>query len=234
MVKKGITFLSIAGFATILYNFWQSFTEKTALPSVSKHYIENGPTELGSSNIVTSVVVTYRGLDTLGEVSILFAAAAAIGLLLSLSKNDTKPRRDGSELLQTGSSLLFPLIVLFGAYIFINGHLSPGGGFPGGAIIASAFMLSILADPNKKRSPKVLSIIESVSGITFVGLGVLGIIFASGFLDNRLLPLGTLGNILSAGIIPIIYSLIGLKVGAELSSIILKMNGKSLNNEVKS
>jgi len=49
-------------------------------------------------------------------------------------------------------------------------------------------------------------------------------LFAGGFLDNRILPLGTLGDLLSAGAIPLIYSLIGLKVGTEISSIIANIN----------
>jgi multicomponent Na+:H+ antiporter subunit B len=55
-------------------------------------------------------------------------------------------------------------------------------------------------------------------------IGVLGLILASGFLDNKILPLGQFGTLLSAGAIPLIYSLIGLKVGAELSNIILELN----------
>jgi multicomponent Na+:H+ antiporter subunit B len=57
-----------------------------------------------------------------------------------------------------------------------------------------------------------------------VFVGVLGLILAGGFLDNRVLPLGELGTLFSAGLIPIIYSLIGLKVGAEISSIITNIN----------
>ena len=64
--------------------------------------------ELGSANVVTSVVVTYRGLDTLGEVTILFAASAVVGLLIHLNRNENSARREGSELLKTASALLFP------------------------------------------------------------------------------------------------------------------------------
>jgi multicomponent Na+:H+ antiporter subunit B len=57
----------------------------------------------------------------------------------------------------------------------------------------------------------------------FVGIGLLGIVLAGGFLDNRILPVGDLGDLFSAGTIPIIYSFIGLKVGAEFSSMLLKL-----------
>ena len=72
---------------------------KTALPSLAKHYIEKGGEELGAANIVTSVVVTYRGLDTLGEVTILFVASAVVSLLIKLAKNDDQKTRKASELL---------------------------------------------------------------------------------------------------------------------------------------
>jgi multicomponent Na+:H+ antiporter subunit B len=123
----------------------------------------------------------------------------------------------------TGSRLLVPLILLFGAYIFINGHLTPGGGFQGGAILASATLLLLLTRPVKQFSHSLITRLESASGLVFVLVGVAGIVLAGGFLDNRVLPTGTLGELFSAGTIPVIYSFIGLKVGAEFSSMLLKL-----------
>ena len=65
---------------------------------------------------------------------------------------------------------------------------------------------------------------ESTSGLLFVAIGVLGMVWAGGFLDNRILPTGEFGSLLSAGAIPIIYSLVGLKVGAEFSSMLLSLS----------
>lgn len=229
MVRKAFIILMLLAVGVILYEFVSDFEGKTILPEVSEHYVKKGPSELGASNIVTSVVVTYRGLDTLGEVTILFAAAAVVGLLIHLNKNENRKRTEGSELLKTGSTLLFPLIILFGIYVFVNGHLTPGGGFQGGAIIASAIVLTVLADPNKKYGHGVLSIIESISGVTYVALGALGLVMASGgFLDNRILPLGQFGTLFSAGLIPVIYIMIGLKVGSELSSVVITLNGETV------
>ncbi len=117
-----------------------------------------------------------------------------------------------------------PVIFLFGVYVFINGHLSPGGGFQGGAIIASGLVLMLLAQPAKEVGHKLITVVESVSGISFVLIGVAGVLFASGFLDNKLLSLGKLGTIFSAGVIPVIYIFVGLKVGAELSGIITNLH----------
>ncbi len=232
MVRKAFTLLILAGMGTILLPFVLDYREKMALPEVAAHYVQNGPAELGAPNVVTSVVVTYRGLDTLGEVTILFAAAAVVGLLLHLNQNKVESRTEGSELLKTGSALLFPLILLFGTYVFLNGHLTPGGGFQGGAIIASALVLSILASPNRKIGHTALGILESLSGLSYVLLGLAGVLLtANGFLDNRILPLGEYGTLFSAGLIPVIYSIVGLKVGSELSSVVIGLKGESDEEE---
>ncbi|RKX92806.1 MAG: cation:proton antiporter, partial [Spirochaetes bacterium] len=118
-----------------------------------------------------------------------------------------------------GSRLLFPLILLFGAYIFVHGHLTPGGGFQGGAIIASGFLLMYLAFPKQRINKKTSGLAESLSGLIFVGIGLLGLVFSGYFLTN-FLPKGIPNTLFSAGIIPIIYIAIGFKVGFELTGII--------------
>ena len=133
----------------------------------------------------------------------------------------------------TGAQALVPLIFLFGVYIFMNGHLTPGGGFQGGAVIATGFVLMLIASPVKKVNHSVIEFTESVSGISFVLIGVLGVLLAGGFLDNHIIKLGTFGEILSAGAIPIIYSFVGLKVGAELSGIVGSFNEVQAETEKK-
>jgi multicomponent Na+:H+ antiporter subunit B len=101
--------------------------------------------------------------------------------------------------------------------------LTPGGGFQGGAVIASGVLLLLLANPHQEVSHMLLSKIESISGVAYVGIGALGLWFAGGFLDNRILGLGTTGNLFSAGAIPVIYIWIGMKVGSELSNVLKNM-----------
>ncbi|MBU1238540.1 sodium:proton antiporter [Myxococcota bacterium] len=226
MVKKLVAIAILAGIAFMLYGLFASYTQKETLPKTSRYYAIKGPDELGSANLVTSVVVTYRGLDTLGEVTILFTVASIIGFFLrSRTKREARAEnpRETSEILHTGVAFLVPIIFVFGAYVFIGGHLSPGGGFQGGAIIASGTLLLFLAQPKTSGGHTLITFVESVSGIAYVGIGIAGIFLANGFLDNRILPVGEFGTIFSAGAIPIIYSLIGLKVGAELSAILYKL-----------
>jgi multicomponent Na+:H+ antiporter subunit B len=117
-----------------------------------------------------------------------------------------------------------PLILLLGVYVFVNGHLTPGGGFQGGAILASAVLLMLLADPLRHLSHRLIAAIESLAGLFYVALGLAGLYLAGGFLDNRILPTGTLGELFSAGAIPVIYSLVGLKVGAEFASMLASLS----------
>lgn len=212
----------IIAFAFMLYPLANSFSGNENLSELASFYAQQeNLAKVNSPNLVTAVVVTYRGLDTLGEVTILFLAAAIIAFFLK-TQSGKRNVHTNSEILVTASKILVPIIMMLGVYIFINGHLSPGGGFQGGAVIASGVILMLLAFPEKPINNKVLTYLESTSGLVFVGLAALGAVIGSGFLDNAILPLGTFGELISAGAIPLIYSFVGLKVGAELSNILTK------------
>jgi multicomponent Na+:H+ antiporter subunit B len=192
----------------------------TPKTKVGRHYINKGVEETGAVNIVTSVVVNYRGFDTLGEVTVLFIAAIGLGAVLTASVGEkTRKTEPASLVLYTGCRLLFPLILVFGAYVFIHGHLTPGGGFQGGAIIASGFLLIYLGCRERRISRVASNLAESLGGLVFVVIGLLGLVFGGYFLLN-FLPKGTANALFSAGIIPIIYIAIGFKVGSELAGII--------------
>ncbi|MCB1336594.1 MAG: hypothetical protein KDK10_03745 [Maritimibacter sp.] len=209
---------------TAFWSLTTGYSADAALNRTAEYYAVNTPAETGAQNVVTAIIVTYRGLDTLGEVTVLFLTAAIVALVLGQSKAPRGASGSGflpsGELLQTGTKMLLPLILMFGAYIFVNGHLTPGGGFQGGAVLASGMLLLLLADPGKRFRKAVIHRVESLSGLFYVLIGLAGMAWAGGFLDNRILPLGQFGQILSAGAIPLIYTLIGLKVGAEFSSIL--------------
>ncbi len=186
---------------------------------VAKYYIDNGITETGAVNIVTAVVVNYRALDTLGEVTVLFVASLGLGVLLYAGKDGSGNKQRASLVVRTGSRILFPLILLFGAYIFVHGHLTPGGGFQGGAVIASAFLLQYLAYRSYRIDRQKFSMVESISGSVFVVVGLLGLAIGGYFLSN-FLDKGVPYSLFSAGVIPVLYVAIGLKVGAELAGIV--------------
>lgn len=228
MVKRLIALALLAVFGAVFMTLLLGYTPDAELNLTARYYAAHTAADLGAANIVTAIVVTYRGLDTLGEVTVLFLAAAIVGLVLVQDKhrpaNESRLRPPVGELLTTGTRFLVPLILLLGVYVFANGHLTPGGGFQGGAIIASAVLLMLLADPLRHFGHGLIAAIESLAGLFYVAIGLAGLFLAGGFLDNRLLPLGELGALFSAGAIPVIYSLIGLKVGAEFASMLASLS----------
>jgi multicomponent Na+:H+ antiporter subunit B len=225
MIYRASALFSVILFALIFIRLVDGYAERSALRPLATYYVTQGPIELGAPNIITGILITYRGFDTLGEVAVLFMVAASVSLLLRNKRGDAPEirvgqRRPAGEIVVTGSQVLLPVIFTFGVYVIVNGHLSAGGGFQGGAIVASGVMLMLLARPQVELNAAALSIIESVACVLYVALGILGLVLAGGFLDPRFLPLGELGAFVSAGAIPLISALLGIKVGAELSVII--------------
>lgn len=197
---------------------------------IGEYYLRHGEKETGASNAVTAVVVNFRGFDTLGEVTVLFVAAIGLGAILSTARKSAPGKREPASLiLYTGCRILFPLILLFGGYIFIHGHLTPGGGFQGGAIIASAFVLVYMGCGGERFNHIAGKSVESLAGIVFVVIGLAGLAVGGKYFLSNYLPKGEFNSLFSAGIIPVIYIAIGLKVGSELAGIIDRM---ILNSEV--
>jgi multicomponent Na+:H+ antiporter subunit B len=226
MTKRIIALALVAGLGLLFAGLLLDYRPDADLNLSARYYAERTATDIGAANIVTAIIVTYRGLDTLGEVTVLFLAATIVGLVLARGRRREQPPlglAPVGELLATGSRMLTPLILLLGVYIFVNGHLTPGGGFQGGAILASGVLLLLLADPLRHFSHGLISAVESLAGVFYVAIGLAGLVLAGGFLDNRILPLGELGALFSAGAIPVIYSLIGLKVGAEFASMLANL-----------
>jgi len=192
--------------------------EKQELEGVGYTYAAEGMEITGSSNLVTAVIVAYRGLDTLGEVVVLFCASTAVVLILTLFPIGIKASEPSSIVAFTAQILPAP-IMLFAVYFIAHSHTSPGGGFPGGAIIASAFLLVLLGSSSVPGSHARLAAIESLAGLSFGLLGFWGAMTAGQFLNNAFLGTGTPGELISAGLIPLISIAIGAKVASELSGV---------------
>jgi len=131
-----------------------------------------------------------------------------------------------SEIVRTVSKVFSPLIFLFGMYITIHGHLTPGGGFAGGIILAGAIILGILANGSGETRllyKKNLSSVSEFSGILlFLVLASLGLVISGMFFFN-FIGKGISFTIFSAGIIPLCNIGIAFEVGGAVSTIVLML-----------
>jgi len=162
---------------------------------VAPWYLENTPVLIDIPNVVTAVLGSFRGYDTLGEVLVVFTAAIGVMLLLGpVSASTSVSPAAGLRhhlIPRVVGRLLVPFIVLFGLYVQFHGEYGPGGGFQAGAIIAAAFILYALLE-GEERALKVLpsGVITGMmaGGLLLYGaVGVLGILFNGNFLDYSVL-----------------------------------------------
>lgn len=195
---------------------------------VTERYIEHGMEETGAVNIVAGMILTYRAFDTFGETNVLFIATCCVMILLMLEEkvlekqeveNDRKYEPKHDPILEVCAKVLCPVIFLFGIYVILNGHISPGGGFSGGAIIGAGLILYVCAFGFKKTQRFFNEEIYKVAKVTALCMyGLIGTYFyicgANGW--NNHIPLGTPGAIISAGIIMPINVCVGLEVACTM------------------
>jgi len=189
---------------------------------VAAYYLKHSPETLQTANSITAIVVNFRGFDTLGEVTVLFLAATGLASILYRKEDEEEVERvslPSSSLVRTGAKILFPLILLLGIYVFIHGHLTPGGGFQGGAIIATGFLLMLITYKHFETNHNLMVWLESLAGLAFVAVGLYGLFVYGSFLQNTH-SVGTLNDLISGGLIPLIYIFVGIKVGEELTNIL--------------
>lgn len=117
---------------------------------VMQRYVEKGMEETGAVNVVAGVILDYRAFDTLGESHVLYTAATAVFILLLTLKGDGEPEQEKKimqtdPLLRSTARILVPMVIVYGIYVILNGHLGPGGGFSGGAVIGGGLILYAIA-----------------------------------------------------------------------------------------
>jgi len=173
---------------------------------VAPHYIEISPNEIGVPNMVTSVLATYRGYDTLGETAVIFTACMAVLLLLQRDRRggnrnvmavpDADQRRGGQSMqhamiLRVFSKFFIPLIFLFGLYVQFHGDYGPGGGFQAGVIFASGFILYTLVFGLEKARqvipPRTLQALVAFGLLLYAGTGIATLVMGGQFLEYKAL-----------------------------------------------
>ena len=132
-----------------------------------------------------------------------------------------------SVIVKRVARLLSAMIFVFGMYIITHGHILPGGGFTGGVLLASSFIVLVLAQGRNyiqlKQKKEATSLFESLSALMILLLAFSGMFLASGVFFSNYFPKGEPGQLLSAGMIPIYSILIGIKVAATLFTIFLAL-----------
>ena len=197
---------------------------------VSKHYIEKGLEETGAVNVVAGMILDYRAFDTLGESNVLFTAACTVLILLRITADKDgdpsaalreaetddrmyEPKND--IILQHQANLLVPLILLFGIYVIMNGHISPGGGFSGGAIMGAGLILYLNAFGFKKTERfftfKTFQIVSLMALAFYACSKAYSFFTGANHLSSIFTP-GTPGMLFSAGLIPYLNIAVGLVV----------------------
>jgi multicomponent Na+:H+ antiporter subunit B len=187
------------------------------------------------TNLVTAVTFDYRGFDTLGEEYMLFAAVTGVVLLLRGSRGEAanaKPkrirgrRREGrSEAVTAAGRWFFPITLTYGVYVVLHAQLTPGGGFQGGVVIASALLLLYLGEGYPRwramvRS-RVLDPLEAAGAGSYAAAGLAGLLSGHAFLAN-ILPLGTTKHLISGGLIGVVNLGTACAVAAGFASLFLE------------
>lgn len=170
---------------------------------VGRTYLETTPVDIGIPNVVTAVLASYRGFDTLGETVVIFAASVGVALLLGFGERSMAGReyvvapadRTGEHhvVLRVAAKLFIPLIALYAFYVQFHGDLGAGGGFQAGVILAVAVILHALVfglrDTMSAVTPAFARGVAALGVLVYSGVGVACIVNGGGFLDyDRLFP----------------------------------------------
>ena len=212
---------------------------------VAERYIEKGLEETGAVNIVSGMILDYRAFDTFGESCVLFAATICVMIMLRIdgqtkeddeeaqkvtfgirqsafSKIDSRQYEpENDSILKKSAILIVPLILMFGLYVILNGHISPGGGFSGGAILGAGLILFLSAfgfqTAEKVLNAKTVKIITLVSLLIYCLAKSYSFFTGANHLESGI-PLGTPGAILSSGLILVLNICVGMGVACTMYS----------------
>lgn len=182
-----------------------------------------------TANAVAAVTFDQRGFDTLGEESLLVAAVVAVTVLLRPRDDEVvrevtdrddeagpRPSRTPDAVRLVGQ-LLLPMTLLVGGYVVVHGHVSPGGGFQGGVVVATGVHLLYLSrgfsELERLRPVPLVELVEACGLTAYVVVGLVGLAAGSAFLQD-VLPGGSFGSLASAGTVPLLNVATGIAVGA--------------------
>jgi multicomponent Na+:H+ antiporter subunit B len=175
----------------------------------------------GTANVVASVTFDQRGFDTVIEETILFGSVVAVAALLRPASDERLQPERGSraplEATRLFGYLLLPLTLVVGLDMVAHGHVTPGGGFQGGIMLATGLHLLYVAGRYRSleelRPLPLFETAEAAGTAAFTAMGFAGLAVAGSFLAN-VLPFGAFGQLLSAGTLPLLDVAVGVAVGS--------------------
>ncbi|WP_317454140.1 DUF4040 domain-containing protein [Streptomyces sp. TRM68416] len=204
---------------------------------VTEVYLHQSQEDIGIPNTVTSVLASYRALDTLGELVVVFTAGLAVLSLLGplAGPERTRPAADfhlaDYRVIRVVSGALMPFILLFALYVLFHGEYGPGGGFQAGVIFASGFVLYGLVfglDRAQRVVPSAaLWILGAVGLLLFLGLGVTTMLLGGSFLDYDVLA-GHPETGQHAGIL-VVEAGIGITVASVMTTVFFGFAGRGVS-----
>ena len=183
------------------------------------------------TNAVTFTAFDVRAVDTLVEEFIVFAAAIAAVALLRHLRGEPQERQQGEEPLRPRASLALRVVgaalagptVVVALDLVAHGHLTPGGGFQGGVVLAATVVLIVAAGARVRvpagEPPLLGELLHGAGAAGFVLLGLAGLIFSGAFLNSTFAGHGTTGALLSGGSIPLLNTATGFEVAGALAII---------------
>ncbi|WP_251096044.1 MnhB domain-containing protein [Streptomyces sp. Caat 7-52] len=174
-----------------------------------------------TANTISSVNFDQRAYDTLGEMSILFAAVLGCVVLLRQARDEHRDRPEPAEVarpVRRYALLVLPVALVTGLYVVAHGQLSPGGGFQGGVVAATALHLLYLgADYGALERVRPLGVYETSDAVAvcaYLVLGLASVLAGTAFLANTLLPYGTFNTLSSGGTVPLLNAAVGMEVAS--------------------
>lgn len=163
---------------------------------LAPRYINDSMAEIGVPNIVTSVLASYRGYDTLGETLVIFTAGLGVMSLLLTSKKNSEQAPVAAAMQQqiivrVVAKIMLPFILLFALYVQFHGDFGPGGGFQAGVIFAAGIilyaMLFGLHTAQRIFKTRVLAVLSAAGVFLYGGVGVACLLLGGNFLDYSVL-----------------------------------------------
>lgn len=180
--------------------YFGSADSPAAQSDVTSRFIEDSYAEIGIPNMVTSVLASYRGFDTFGEVVVIFTAGIGILGLLSVSPGSSRRKKavainesmhEQQLVLRIVAKILIPFILIFALYVQFHGEYSPGGGFQAGVIFAAGIILySMIFGLDIARrviNQTFIRLIAAIGVLLYGSVGMVSFLAGGNFLDYNVL-----------------------------------------------